>query len=145
MSEPKQLHELPQEVFDAVKEADFQALRRYRESLDGDEVIRACDTAPIFEWMVSNFKEPTAQERLDIQEVRETLAKLQAAQATRKVSHILMELERVAHEQWQRMLAKKSPALYMMGKMMRGEAPPGPDTLRVADGQWRAKSIFSII
>lgn len=141
MSNPKQVHEVPQEVMEAVKEGDFVALGAFRSSLSGDEVIAACDTVPVFDWMIEHVEEATPQETQELKECRAMLAE---SKKTRKLVDVVEELERVTVHRFERDLMKRSPAMYALRKMMQGGDCPGPDTLRVGDGQGRYQSLFNI-
>jgi len=118
MTEPKRYHTLPKEIFDAVRDGDFVALKAYRKTLTGDEVISARETLPVFDWMIQHMAETTPQERADIADLR---VRLNESNSTRKLVDVIVELENCSIDAYERELMKKSPAMYAMRKMMFGE------------------------
>ena len=140
MTGPKLYRSIPQEVFDAVKDSDLQALAEFKAKLSGDEVIAARDTVPILDWMIEHMKGATPTDLQEIGKLRKVLLK---ATAQRKLTRVIDELERITAESLDRALMKASPAMFAMRKLMR-DLDRKPDTPSVGDGQGRYRSVLDL-
>jgi hypothetical protein len=130
----KLYHVVPKEILDALRNADTNAIRAFRATLDGTEQIYIRDTVPILDVMEEHMA-PTKSE-----EERREMARMRArmVESDKKTSMLeaCLSLEQTIEESMDQMLLHKSPALYAMKKMVAnryllpGEVAAALETLR---------------